>query len=73
MSVQDYIVIFENLTRYDVRKHRSQTINRSVSGLRSKIKHAMITNSHDVDTLEEDFDFALKINLTFKRLLIVKA
>ena len=33
----------------------------------------MNTNSHDVDTLEEAFDFALKIDLTFKGLLIAKA
>ena len=44
-----------------------------VLGLRSKIKCAMITNSNDVDTLEEAFDFALKLDLTFKGLLIAKA
>ena len=33
----------------------------------------MITSSDDVDTLKEAFDFALKLNLTFKGLLIAKA
>jgi len=36
------------------------------------MKRVMITSSHDVDTLEEIFDFALKIYLTFKVLLIAK-
>jgi len=56
-----------------VREHRSQTITRFVSGLKSKIKRAMVTSSHDVDTVEEALDFALKINLTFKGLLLVEA
>ena len=74
MSVKDYIAIFEDLTRRcDVREYCSQIIIRFVSGLRSKIKRAMITSSHDVDTLEEAFYFALKIDLTFKGLLLVKA
>jgi len=74
MSVQNYIATFEKLTRRcEVREHRSQTINRFVSGLKSKIKHVMITSSNDVDTLEEAFDFALKIDLTFKGLPIAKA
>ena len=30
----------------------------------------MIMSSHDVDTLEEAFDFGLKIDLTFKGLLL---
>ena len=73
MSIQNFIVIFEDLTcRCDVREHCSQTIIRFVSSLRSKIKRAMFTSSHDVDTLEEAFDFALKIDLTFKGLLIAK-
>jgi len=33
----------------------------------------MIMSSHDAGTLEETFDFALKIDLTFKGLLIAKA
>jgi len=33
----------------------------------------MITSSRDVDTLEKAFDFALKIDLTFKGLLLVVA
>ena len=55
-----------------VREYHSQTITRFVSDLRSKMKRVMITSSHDVDTLEEIFDFALKIYLTFKVLLIAK-
>ena len=43
MSIQNYIAIFEDLTRcYDVREHRSQTISRFILGLRSKVKRAMI-------------------------------
>ena len=53
MSIQNFIVIFEDLTcRCDVREHGSQTITRFVSALRSKIKHAMITSSHDVAPLK---------------------
>jgi len=33
----------------------------------------MIMSSHDVDTLEEVFDFGLKIDLTFKSLLLTGA
>jgi len=33
----------------------------------------MITCSHDVDTFEEAFGFALKVDLTFKGLFITKA
>ena len=33
----------------------------------------MITDFYDLDTVEEAFDVALKINLTFKRLVNVKA
>ena len=74
MSVQDYIAKFEDLTHHcDVREHHSQTITRFVLGLRSKIKYAMITSSHDVDTLEVAFDFALKIDLNFKGLLFAEA
>ena len=74
MPVQNYIVIFEDLTRHcDVRGHCSQTITKCVSSLKSKIKCVIITSSHDVDTLEEVFDFALTLDLTFKRLLIAKA
>ena len=74
ISVRDYITIFEDLTHHcDVREHCSQIITRFVLGLRSKIKCNMITGFHDADTLEEAFDFALKLDLTFKELLIVKA
>jgi len=44
-------------------------ITRSVSGLRSKIKRVIIIDSYDLDTIEEAFDVALKINLTFKKLV----
>ena len=33
----------------------------------------MITGSYDLDTIEEVFDVALKIGLTFKRLVNAKA
>ena len=33
----------------------------------------MITGSYDLDTVEEAFDVALKIDLTFKRLVNAKA
>jgi len=33
----------------------------------------MITGSYDLDTVEEAFDVALKIDLTFKRLVDAKA
>ena len=33
----------------------------------------MITDSYDLDTVEEAFDVALKIDLTFKRLVNAKA
>ena len=33
----------------------------------------MITGSYDLDTVEETFDVALKINLTFKKLVNIKA
>jgi len=32
----------------------------------------MITGSYDLDTVEEAFDIALKIDLTFKRLVNAK-
>ena len=74
MSVQDYIVKFEDLAlRCDVREHHSHTITRFLLDLRSKIRHAMITGSYDLDIVEEAFDVALKIELTFKRLINAKA
>ena len=70
MSLQDYITIFKGLTHHsDVRKHHSKTITSLVWGLRSKIKCAMISGSYDLDTVEEAFDVALKIDLTFKVLV----
>jgi len=74
MSVQNCIVVFEDLTRHsDMREHCSQTITRFVWGLKSKIRRAMITNSYDLDTGEEAFDVAIKIDLTFKTLVNAKA
>ena len=73
MSVQDYIAKFEDLIlRCDVREYHSQTVTRFVWGLRSKIRCAMITDSYDLDTVEEDFDVALKIDLTFKKFVNTK-
>jgi len=45
-----------------VREHHSETITRFVWGLRPKIRHAMITDSYDLGTIEETFDVALKID-----------
>ena len=73
LSVQDYIVIFKDLThRSDVRKHHSETITRFVWGLRPKIKRAMITDPYDLDTVEDAFKVALKLDLTFKTLINAK-
>ena len=63
MSVQNY--------SHNVREHHSETITRLVWGLRPKIRHA-ITGSYDLDTVEEAFNVALKIDLTFKILVNVK-
>ena len=60
MSVHDYIVIFEDLTRHsDMREHRSETIIMFVWGLRPKIRRAMIIGSYDLDTAKEVFYVAL--------------
>ena len=73
MFVQDYITISEDLTRRsDVRKHCSQTITRFVWGLKSKIMCAIVNGSYDLDNVEEAFDVALKIDLTFKKLINTK-
>jgi len=54
MSVQDYVIVFKDLThRTDVREHYSETITRFACGLRSKIRRVMITNSYDLNTVEE--------------------
>ena len=50
----------------DVREHHSETITRFVWSFRPKIKHSMITGPYDLDTVEEAFDVALKLDLTFK-------
>jgi len=55
-----------------VRKHHSETITRLVWGLRLKIKCAMITDFYDLDTVEEAFDVALRLDLTFKTLVNAK-
>jgi len=74
LSVRDYIARFEDLTRlYDVREHCSLTITRFVSGLKSNIRRAMISSSYGVDSVENAFDFALKIDLTFKEIVSAKA
>ena len=73
MSVQNYITKFENLTLHcDLREHCSHTVTRFVWSLKSKIRRAMITCSYDLDIVEEAFDVALKIDMTFKRLVNVK-
>ena len=62
LSVRDYIARFEDLICCcDVREHRSQTITRFVSGLRSDIKRIMTTSSYGVDSIEDVFAFALKM------------
>jgi len=74
MSVQNYIAIFRDLTHHnDVTEHHSETIIRFVWDLWSKIRRAMITRSYDLDIVEEAFDVALKIDLTFKILVNAKA
>jgi len=55
-----------------VREHCSHTVTRFVWGLRSKIRRSMIIDSYDLDTIEEAFDIALKIDLIFKRLVNAK-
>ena len=56
-----------------MREHHSHIVTRFVWGLRYNIRRDMITGSYDLDTVEETFDVALKINSTFKRLVNVKA
>ena len=74
MSVHDYIAIFKNLThRSEVREHPSETITRFVWDLRPKINRVMITGPYDLDTVEEAFDVALRLDLTFKTLVNDKA
>jgi len=45
-----------------VREYHFHIITKFISGLRSDIRHAMITNSYGVDSVEDTFDFALKID-----------
>jgi len=56
-----------------VRERRSHTVTRFVRSLRCKIRRAMITGSYDLDTVEEAFNVALKIELTLTRLANAKA
>jgi len=73
MSVQDYIAKFEDLAlRCDVREHCYHTVTKFVWDLRFKIRCVMITGSYDLDIVEEAFDVALMIDLTFKRLINAK-
>ena len=73
MSVHEYINIFKDLThRSEVREHPSETLTRFIWGLRPKIKHAMITDPYDLDTVEDAFDVALRLDLTFKTLINAK-
>ena len=74
MSVQDYITILKDLTLCsDMREHHSKTITRFNWDLQSKIRRAMIIASYDLDTVEEAFDVASKLDLTFKTLVNAKA
>ena len=74
ISVQDYITTFEDLIRHsDVKEHHYETITRFVWGLRPKIKCAMIIGPYDLDIVEEAFDVALRLDLTFKMLVNTKA
>jgi len=74
MSVQNYVAIFEDfISCSDVREHRSEIIARFVWGLKFKIRCAMITDFYNLDTVEEVFDVALKIDLTFKILVNARA
>jgi len=73
MSVLDYITIFKDLTHCsNVCEHHSETITMFVLGLRPKIRRAMITGPYDLDIVEEAFDVALKLDLTFKMLVNAK-
>jgi len=49
-----------------MREHHSETVTRCVWDLWPKIMCAMITCSYNFDTIEENFDVALKIDLTLK-------
>ena len=73
MSVHDYIAIFKDLTYHsEMRKHHSETVTGFVWVLQSKIKRAMITGPYDLDTVEDAFDVALRLDLTFKTLVNAK-
>jgi len=48
------------------------TITRFISGLRSDIRRTVITSSYGVDSVEDTFGFALKIDLTFNGIVSSK-
>ena len=54
-------------------EHCTHTITRFVSGLRFDIRRAMINKSYGVDSIKDAFGFVLKIDLTFKVTVGVKA
>ena len=56
-----------------MKEYHSETITRFVWGLQPKIKHFMIIGLYDLDIVEEAFNVALKIDLTFKTLVNAKA
>ena len=56
-----------------MREHHSETITRFIWGLRPKIKRTVITDTYNLDTVEEAFDVAIKIDLTFKTLVNANA
>ena len=73
MSVQNYIAIFKDLTHHsELREQPSETVTMFVWGLQPKIKCAMITDPYDLDTVEEAFDVALRLDLIFKTLVNAK-
>ena len=49
------------------------TIIRFVSGLRFDIRRVIITSFYGMDFVEDAFDFAFKIDLTFKGIVSAKA
>ena len=74
MSVREYITRFEDLTHHcDMKITLFPDYTGFVSGLRSDIRRAIISSSYGVDFVEDVFDFALKIDLTFKEIVSAKA
>jgi len=56
-----------------VREHHYEIITMFIWGLRPKIRCTVITGSYDLDTVEEAFDFAIKVDVTFKTIVNIKA